>query len=87
MNIFYCPHETGFNPQKLSQTPGYVTMATKEIQPPPTNDQAVFRQSPPAHSVANIDALADILDDISTLSGTDTGKAKAMRMLQQYFVA
>ncbi len=51
------------------------------------SNQAGFRQSPPAHSVAATDAQADTLDDASTLSGTDTGNAKAMRMLQQYFVS
>jgi len=54
---------------------------------PPMSNQAGFRQSPPAHSVAATDAQADTLDDASTLSGTDTGNAKAMRMLQQYFVS
>ena len=35
----------------------------------------------------SIDAQGHTLDDASTLSGTDNGNAKAMRMLQQYFLS
>jgi len=57
------------------------------MQSPPTPDQVGLMQSPPAHSVAAIDAHGDTLDDASTLSGTDNRNAKTMRMLQQYFVS
>jgi len=57
------------------------------MQSPPTPDQVRLMQSPPADSVAAIDAQGDTLEDASTLSGTDNGNAKAMRMLQQYFVS
>jgi len=73
-------------PLKILSHPLLLLVASPQaMQPPPTHDQAGLRQLPPAHSVAVIYAQADILDDTSTLSGTDTGNAKAMRMLQQYF--
>jgi len=39
------------------------------------------------HSVANIDAQEDNLDDTSTLTATETADAKAIRMLNQYFLS
>jgi len=39
------------------------------------------------HSVADIDAQEDILDDTSTLTATETADAKAIRMLNQYFLS
>jgi len=39
------------------------------------------------HSVADIHAQEDILDDTSTLTVTDTADAKAIRMLNQYFLS
>ncbi len=39
------------------------------------------------HSVANIDAQEDNLNDTSTLTTTETADAKAIRMLNQYFLS
>jgi len=44
-------------------------------------------QSPPAHSVAAIQAHGDYLDDASSLSVTENRNNKAMRMLHQYFIS
>jgi len=80
-NIFI---ENAVSPSAVARMP---VASPQAMQSPPTPDLVGFMQSPPAHSVAAIDAQGDTLEDASTLSGTDNGNAKAMRMLQQYFVS
>jgi hypothetical protein len=53
----------------------------------PMNQGGRNRESFPAHSVGSVEAQGDPLDDASSLSGTETENAKAMRMLHQYFLS
>jgi len=78
-NIFI---ENAVSPSAVARMP---VASPQVMQSPPTPDLVGILHSPPAHSVAAIDAQGHTLDDASTLSGTDNGNAKAMRMLQQYF--
>jgi len=61
--------------------------APQAMQPSLPIQEAGQRQSPPAHSVAAIPVQGDHLDDASSLSATENGNHKAMRMLHQYFVS
>jgi len=57
------------------------------MQPCLPIQDAGLKQSPPAHSVVTIQAQGDYLDDASSLSATENGNNKAMRMLHQYFIS
>ena len=57
------------------------------MQPPLPIQDAGLRQSLTAHSVAAIQAQGDYLDDASSLSVTENGNNKTMRMLHQYFIS
>jgi len=61
--------------------------APQAMQPSLFIQDAGQRQSPPAHSVAAIPVQGDHLDDASSLSATENGNHKAMRMIHQYFVS
>jgi len=73
------------SPPVVAQMPVATLQA---MQPPLPIQDAGHGQSPTAHSVAAIQAnQGDFLDDASSLSVTENGNIKAMRMLHQYFVS
>jgi len=72
------------SPPAVAQMP---VASLQAMQPPLPIQDAGQRQSPTAHSVAAIQAQGDFLDDASSLSATENGNIKAMRMLHQYFVS
>ena len=77
-------HANHVSPPAVAHMP---VAATQAMQPSLPIQEAGQRQSPPAHSVAAIPVQGDHLDDASSLSATENGNHKAMRMLHQYFVS
>jgi len=73
------------SPPVVAQMPVATLQAMQPLLP---IQDAGHGQSPTAHSVAAIQAnQGDFLDDASSLSVTENGNIKAMRMLHQYFVS
>ena len=77
--------DSDVSPSVVTQMP----IASPQAAQPASNvQQAAFRLFPQDHSVAAVHTQeVDNLNETSTLSSTETGNAKAMRMLPQYFVS
>jgi len=76
--------ENHVSPPAVAQMP---VASPQAMHPPMPIQDAGQRQSPPAHFVAAIPTQDDQLDDASSLSATENGNNKAMRMLHQYFMS
>ena len=78
------PIQNHASPPAAAQIP---VASPQAMQPPLPIQDAGQRNSPTAHSVTAIQAQGDFLDDASSLSATEHGNIKAMRMLHQYFIS